>query len=94
MMQLDVMTATQPPDVQRFVISVVMGVDGRFAADFAALPFQRSRGKRAANRKMSRIFGQIGPAPVCLTGPAFQQWRARSFGIIRHHAAACRCRVR
>lgn len=34
MMQLYVMTAAKPPDVQGFVISVMMRVDGRSPADF------------------------------------------------------------
>ena len=40
MVQLDVMTTAEPPHIQGFVVSVVMGIDPGRAADLAGLLFQ------------------------------------------------------
>ena len=76
MVQLDVMAAAQPSDVQRLVIPVVMGINRVAAAHLAALLVQRSRQERPLNREMGRVLGQIGAAPVGLAGLAFQQRQA------------------
>ncbi len=72
MMQLDVMAAAEPPHVQGFIISVVMGIDLGRAADLAALLFQSAGGKCPLNGKVGLVLRQVGAAPVCLTGLAFQ----------------------
>ena len=48
--QLDVMAAAEPPHVQGFIISVVMGIDLGRAADLTGLPFQDARDERPLNR--------------------------------------------
>lgn len=95
MVQLDVMAAAEPPHVQRFIVSVVMGIDLCCAADFAALLLQSARGKCSLNGKVGLILGQVSAAPVCLAGLAFQRRCPWKLWIIYHNAgAACRLRVR
>ena len=71
------MAAAQPPDIQRFVVAVVMGIYHIGATHLATLFLQRARHKRPLHCQVSRILAQIGAAPVRLTGFALERRLAR-----------------
>lgn len=82
------MAAAQPPDIQRFVVAVVMGIYRLAATHLATLFLQRARDKRPLHCQVGRILGQVGTAPVCLTGFAPERRLARGLRFLRHHISA------
>jgi hypothetical protein len=74
-MKPGVMPAAQPPDPQRLIVLVVMGINSVAPADFACLLFQLACFHSALHGKVSIVFGGVGPTPVRLTGIGFQHRR-------------------
>jgi len=67
-MQLDVVTAAEPPDIQRLVVVVMMGVHPESPADLAALPFQLAGSNRCGYGPMGVVFFRIIAPPSGLEG--------------------------
>ncbi|KQV78106.1 hypothetical protein ASC90_27335 [Rhizobium sp. Root1220] len=71
-MKPGVMSSAQPPDPQRLVVLVMMGINSVAPADFTCLLFQLACLHSALHGKVSIVFGGVGPTPVRLAGIGFQ----------------------